>query len=259
MTDDAQGSAPAKGSASVAGGRATGAATRIIVALDYPNPRQALPLLDSLDGAECKLKIGKELFVRGGPQFVRQAAERGFDVFLDLKFHDIPNTVAQACSAAADLGVWMMNVHALGGKKMLEAARNALDKAGGSRPLLVAVTVLTSLDAHDLRQLGLMGSVEENVLRLARLAHAAGLDGVVCSPRETALLRGALGADFCLVTPGIRPSNSTADDQKRTLTPCEALQAGASYLVIGRPITRAPDPMQALRAIQSEIASLHTT
>ncbi|MCL4316060.1 MAG: orotidine-5'-phosphate decarboxylase [Gammaproteobacteria bacterium] len=228
----------------------------MVVALDYPDPRQALRLLDALDGAQCKLKIGKELFVRGGPQFVQQVARRGFDVFLDLKFHDIPNTVAQACNAAADLGVWMMNVHALGGAKMLEAARNALDKTGGSRPLLVAVTVLTSLDAHDLGEIGLTGTVEENVMRLARLTHAAGLDGVVCSPRETALLRGALGADFYLVTPGIRPSDSAADDQKRTLAPCEALQAGASYLVIGRPITRAPDPMQALRAIQSEIAPL---
>ncbi len=230
--------------------------TRIIVALDYPDPRQALPLLDLLDGAECKIKIGKELFVRGGPQFVEQVAQRGFDVFLDLKFHDIPNTVAQACIAAADLGVWMMNVHALGGRKMLEAARNALDKGRGSTPLLIAVTVLTSLDANDLSELGLTGAVEENVLRLARLAHETGLDGVVCSPRETALLRGALGADFCLVTPGIRPSDSAADDQKRTLTPSEALRAGASYLVIGRPITRAAHPMQALRAIRSEIVSV---
>ncbi len=230
--------------------------TRIIVALDYPDPRQALPLLDLLDGAECKIKIGKELFVRGGPQFVEQVAKRGFDVFLDLKFHDIPNTVAQACIAAADLGVWMMNVHALGGRKMLEAARNALDKGRASTPLLIAVTVLTSLDANDLSELGLTGAVEENVLRLARLAHDTGLDGVVCSPRETALLRGALGADFCLVTPGIRPSDSAVDDQKRTLTPSEALRAGASYLVIGRPITRAAHPMQALRAIRSEIASV---
>jgi orotidine-5'-phosphate decarboxylase len=231
-----------------------GATTRVIVALDYPDPQQALPLLESLDGAQCKLKIGKELFVRGGPRFVQQAIKHGFDVFLDLKFHDIPNTVAQACNAAADLGVWMTNVHALGGKKMLEAARNALDKRGGSRPLLTAVTVLTSLDAHDLREIGMAGAVEENVLRLARLAREAGLDGVVCSPRESALLRGALGADFCLVTPGIRPADSAVDDQKRTLTPAQALRAGASYLVIGRPITRASDPMQALRAIQSEIA-----
>lgn len=250
MTDASQGWLSGEG------GRTPGATTRIIVALDYPEPRQALPLLDLLDGAQCKIKIGKELFVRGGPQFVQQVTKRGFDVFLDLKFHDIPNTAAQACIAAADLGVWMMNVHALGGKKMLEAAREALDKRGASRPLLIAVTVLTSLDAHDLRELGMTGAIEENVLRLARLAHDAGLDGVVCSPREAALLRGALGAGFCLVTPGIRPSDSAADDQKRTLTPGEALQAGANYLVIGRPITRAAHPMRVLRAIQSEIASV---
>ncbi len=230
--------------------------TRIIVALDYSEPRQALPLLDLLDGAEYKIKIGKELFVRGGPQFVEQVVKRGFAVFLDLKFHDIPNTVAQACAAAAELGVWMVNVHALGGKKMLEAARNALDKSRSPTPLLVAVTVLTSLDMDDLRELGMAGTVEENVLRLAKLAQAGGTDGVVCSPCETVLLRAALGADFCLVTPGIRPSGTAMDDQKRTMTPAAALQAGADYLVIGRPITRAAQPMQALREIQSEIESV---
>lgn len=220
---------------------------RIIVALDFSTADAALALAERLDPANCRLKVGKELFTRAGPALVEKLAARGFDVFLDLKYHDIPNTVAAACRAAADLGVWMLNVHALGGPAMLRAAREALPAHG---PLLVAVTVLTSLDREQLEAVGLAGEPAEQVSRLAGLAGAAGLDGVVCSPREIGLLRRQMGEDFCLVTPGIRPAGSAEDDQRRVMTPAEALNAGADYLVIGRPITAAPDPLEALRAIQ---------
>lgn len=226
--------------------------SRIIVALDYDNPAKALDLLGRLEPQACRVKVGKELFCRGGPLLVEKIVARGFDVFLDLKFHDIPNTVAQACLAAADLGVWMINVHALGGVKMLEAARAALTK-NARPPLLIAVTILTSLAEEDLRDVGLSGTPAQNVLRLAALAQRAGLDGVVCSPLEAAALRAAHGPEFRLVTPGIRPAASSQDDQRRTLTPAQALHGGADYLVIGRPITAAPDPMQALRQIQIEV------
>ncbi|HKK06445.1 MAG TPA: orotidine-5'-phosphate decarboxylase [Gammaproteobacteria bacterium] len=227
----------------------------VIVALDYPAAAPALELVDRLEPGSCRLKVGKELFTRCGPDLVGQLVERGFEVFLDLKFHDIPNTVARACAAAAELGVWMVNVHASGGRRMLEAAREALESAP-HRPLLVAVTVLTSLSEAELHEIGFAGTPADNVKRLAALADESGLDGVVCSPREVAMLREARRPDFRLVTPGIRPAGADRGDQTRVMTPAEALAAGASDLVIGRPITAAPDPMAALAAIEAEIAAV---
>jgi orotidine-5'-phosphate decarboxylase len=227
---------------------------RIIVALDFPAEAPAVSLVERLDPARCRLKVGKEMFTRCGPAFVEGLVRRGFEVFLDLKFHDIPNTVAAACAAAADLGVWMMNLHASGGRAMMEAARERL-AASDRPPLLIAVTVLTSLDATDLEQIGCPGAPEDRVLRLARLARSSGLDGVVCSPREAAMVRSALGPDFLLVTPGVRPAGGEVGDQKRVMTPGEAVAAGADYLVIGRPVTAAPDPLRALQGIERDIAA----
>lgn len=225
---------------------------RIIVALDYPAAEPALALADRLDPARCRLKVGKELFTRSGPQVVSTLVTRGFDVFLDLKYHDIPNTVARACAAAADLGVWMLNVHALGGSAMMAAARDAVGD-GDDAPLLIAVTLLTSMDQQTFDQIGLKGSLTDTVLRLASLAADSGLDGVVCSAQEAQALRDRLGADFRLVTPGIRPAGSAQGDQHRTMTPAQALAAGSHYLVIGRPITAAHDPLQALIAIENSL------
>ena len=225
---------------------------RIIVALDFAAQEDALALAAMLDPKLCRLKVGKELFTAAGPALVERLAGSGFEVFLDLKFHDIPNTVASACKAAAKLGVWMLNVHALGGSRMMEAAREALEGVA-KRPRLIAVTVLTSMGPGDLKELGLPGNPRETVLRLARLAHASGLDGVVCSAQEAAPLRQELGAGFCLVTPGIRPAFSAQDDQVRIVTPAEAIRLGSDYLVIGRPITKAADPLQALQQINLEI------
>lgn len=233
----------------------TNSGSRIIVALDYPTADEALALVDRLEPGSCRLKVGKELFTRAGPELVATLGKRGFDVFLDLKFHDIPNTVAAACHAAADLGVWMLNVHALGGVRMLQAAREGVERSG-RKPLLIAVTILTSMDASDLASVGLAGSPEDNVLRLAALAESSGLDGVVCSSRETGALRARLADDFLLVTPGIRPAGSAADDQRRIMTPVEAVQSGSSYLVIGRPVTQADDPEGVLRTINSELAAV---
>ncbi len=227
---------------------------KIIVALDYDTPQAALELAQRLDPALCRVKVGKELFTTAGPALVEKLVERRFEVFLDLKFHDIPHTVAQACKAAARLGVWMVNVHALGGRKMMEAAREALEGMP-QRPKLIAVTVLTSMAGEDLAEVGLSGEPQENVLRLAKLAQGCGLDGVVCSAREAAPLRDALGKNFCLVTPGIRPASAAADDQVRIATPAQALRDGASYLVIGRPVTQAADPLQALKNINLEIGA----
>ncbi len=221
---------------------------KIIVALDYPEAAPALALARQLQPSLCRLKVGKELFVSAGPKLVEDLMALGFEVFLDLKFHDIPNTVAQACKAASALGVWMVNVHALGGRRMMEAAREALAHAM-QPPKLIAVTVLTSMGPEDLAELGIAQSPADMVLRLARLAHGCGMDGVVCSARESALLRREMGERFCLVTPGIRPPQAVADDQTRVMTPREALENGSSYLVIGRPVTRAPSPLQALREI----------
>lgn len=225
------------------------------MALDFAEVERVRSLVAQLDPQRCRLKVGKELFTHAGPSLVSELCGRGFDVFLDLKFHDIPNTVAQACRAAAKLGVWMVNVHASGGRKMLEAARAAVQEAPRP-PRLVAVTVLTSLDVTDINEIGWRGSVEDNVVRLAELTHRAGLDGVVCSPREVLLLRARFGPGFQLVTPGIRPAGAGMNDQSRTLTPRQAVEAGASYLVIGRPITAADDPVAALAAIEAEIAAV---
>lgn len=226
--------------------------SRVIVSLDFPDAKQALDLCQKLEPESCKLKIGKELFTREGPALVDQLINSNFDIFLDLKYHDIPNTVASACRAAADLGVWMLNVHASGGRAMLEAAREAIDKSSNS-PLLIAVTVLTSMSANDLSELDISGSVEDHVLLLANLARSSGVDGVVCSAMEANRLSAELGKEFCLVTPGIRPVDSNSDDQKRVMTPVEAINAGSHYLVIGRPITRAGDPLAVLNAINADI------
>jgi len=225
----------------------------IIVALDYPNREQAEALAGQLDPRLCRVKVGKELFTRAGPEVVRALVGRGFEVFLDLKFHDIPNTVAAAVSAAAELGVWMVNVHASGGPKMMAAARAALQSFGDDAPLLIAVTVLTSMDAAELATTGVGDAPDRQVLRLAALAKDSGMDGVVCSAWETRALRTALGDDFVLVTPGIRPADAVADDQSRIATPQAALADGSHYLVIGRPITRSADPLTTLRVINQDI------
>lgn len=226
--------------------------TKIIVALDYPDSASALNLVQQLDPSLCRLKVGKQLFTAAGPHLVENLVKRGFPVFLDLKFHDIPTTVGLACAAAANLGVWMMNVHALGGGAMLRAARAALGDAT-DRPKLIAVTLLTSMSEVDLREIGLQDSPQAAVLRLATLTQVNGLDGVVCSAQEAAILKQKLGAGFSLVTPGIRPASSEIGDQHRVMTPTAALAAGSDYLVIGRPITHAPDPLAALLAINQEI------
>ncbi len=230
---------------------------RVIVALDFADMMSAFALASKLDPAACAVKIGKELFTSAETGLVRELVRRGFRVFLDLKFHDIPNTVAQACAAATRLGVWMIDVHATGGSAMLKAARNAVAQTAietnRPRPLLIAITVLTSLTASDLAATGVTGTPEEQVLRLARLVQANGLDGVVCSAQEAASLRAACGPDFTLVTPGIRPAGTASHDQARTATPEGAVAAGADYLVIGRAITQAADPRQALDAINAAV------
>lgn len=225
---------------------------KIIIALDFAAAAPALALADRLDPAECRLKVGKELFTAAGPAVLEKLMQRGFEIFLDLKFHDIPNTTAQACKAAAELGVWMVNVHALGGRKMMQAAADAIANTS-QHPKLIAVTMLTSMAQDDLVDLGIVDTPAQMVLRLATLARDCGLDGVVCSAQEATLLRANLGKAFCLVTPGIRPLQASLDDQSRVMTPQAALLAGSSYLVIGRPITQAVDPLQALRNINIEI------
>ncbi|MGB2145085.1 MAG: orotidine-5'-phosphate decarboxylase [Porticoccaceae bacterium] len=225
---------------------------RIIVALDYDNSNSALTLADQLNPNQCRLKVGKELFVAAGPQLVKSLSDRGFDVFLDLKFHDIPNTVAKAVSAAADLGVWMTNVHASGGTRMMTAAREAVENHGGDM-LLIAVTVLTSMDDSDLQQVGVNSAAKDQVLALATLTKHAGLDGVVCSAQEATHLKQQLGQDFKLITPGIRLTDSASDDQRRIVSPAQAIEQGSDYLVIGRPITQAENPMQMLQKINSSL------
>jgi orotidine-5'-phosphate decarboxylase len=225
---------------------------RIIVALDFDHGEDALRLAARLDPLACAVKVGKELFTSAGPDCVRALVGQGYKVFLDLKFHDIPNTVSQACKAATRLGVWMLNVHASGGRAMLQAAREALE--GQTRPpMLVAVTVLTSLTSEDFGDVGWSGYPLDQVVRLARLAQESGLDGVVCSAQEAAVLRATFGRAFRLVTPGIRPGEPGSDDQARTMTAVQAIAAGSDYLVIGRPITRSPDPLAALQVIRTEI------
>jgi len=223
---------------------------RIIVALDLSSAEQALSLAKKLDPMLCRVKIGKELFTAAGPTIVEKLMSKGFEVFLDLKFHDIPNTVANACRVAADLGVWMINVHALGGKKMLVAARDTLPLGEAK---LVAVTLLTSIGPDDLESIGLNNEPRNVVQKLAWLAHSCGLDGVVCSALEVAQLRQTMGAGFCLVTPGIRPIDALTDDQNRIATPQMAIQNGADYLVIGRPISQAADPLLMLQLLNKEI------
>jgi orotidine-5'-phosphate decarboxylase len=227
---------------------------KIIVALDFADAQSALALADQIDPQRARVKVGKELFTRAGTSVVEALNERGFDIFLDLKYHDIPNTTAKACRAAADLGVWMVNVHTLGGPAMMAAARKAVDEAETS-PLLIGVTLLTSMDQKTFDQIGLTGTIAGTVSRLAQLAKESGLDGVVCSAHEAKQLRQDLGEDFSLVTPGIRPAGSDKGDQHRIMTPAEALNAGSSYLVIGRPITAAKDPMQALLDIEASLFS----
>ena len=225
---------------------------RIIVPLDVPDAEGALTLASRLDPKLCRVKVGKELFVSEGPGVVARLQERGFEVFLDLKFHDIPNTVAGACRAAARLGVWMMNVHASGGEAMLRAAREAVSSVARP-PILIGVTILTSLSEGDLAGVGYMGSILENVERLARLSRVCGLDGVVCSAQEAPLLRKATGEDFLLVTPGIRLAGDSTHDQARVVTPEEAVRLGANYLVVGRSITGARDPAAVLEAIRASL------
>jgi orotidine-5'-phosphate decarboxylase len=225
---------------------------RIIVALDYATANDALQMADQIDPKRARVKVGKELFTRSGPSVVTDLVSRGFDVFLDLKYHDIPHTVAKACAAAADLGVWMLNVHTLGGAAMMEAAREAVDSAS-TQPILIGVTLLTSMDQTTFEQIGLSGNMSDTVIRLAKMAKNSGLDGVVCSAQEASALRENLGEAFQLITPGIRPAGSDVGDQHRIMTPKQAIEAGSHYLVIGRPITAASDPMQALTDIEKSL------
>lgn len=227
--------------------------SKVIVALDYEKEEQALSLVDQLDPTQCRLKVGKEMFTTLGTNFIKQLHNRNFDVFLDLKFHDIPNTVARAVRSAADLGVWMVDLHASGGLRMMEEAKNILEPYGRDAPLLIGVTVLTSMEDLDLLQIGINASPMEQVIRLANLTQRAGLDGVVCSPQEVEILRSHCGKDFKLVTPGIRPIGSDFGDQRRVMTPAAAIQAGSDYLVIGRPITQSDNPADVLHSINLSI------
>ncbi len=226
----------------------------IIVALDYANPADALVMAQRLEPSACQVKVGKELFTSGGPQLIEQLHQLGFDIFLDLKFHDIPNTCAKAVLAAAKLGVWMVNVHASGGQAMMKTTQQALAQCQGRKPILLGVTVLTSMNQHELALTGIVQPIADRVLQLAKLSHGCGLDGVVCSAQETARIKQQISKKFITVTPGIRPASSAHHDQQRTMTPANAMQSGSDFLVIGRPITQAPDPMLAMQAIVDELA-----
>ena len=225
---------------------------RLFVALDYDNAEQCLALVAQLDPTQVGLKVGKELFTSAGPDLVRDLVGKGFAVFLDLKYHDIPNTVAQAVKAAAKLGVWMINIHASGGLRMLQAAREILNEVPNP-PKVIGVTVLTSMAKEDLVQIGINAEPKDQVLRLAALVKDAGLDGVVCSAQEASLLREHFGEDFILVTPGIRPADADLGDQRRTMTPAEAIAAGSHHLVVGRPITQADKPKAVCAAILASL------
>lgn len=225
----------------------------ILVALDYNDRAAALAFVDRIDPQSCRLKVGKEMFTLFGPQLVKELHQRGFEVFLDLKFHDIPNTAAHAVAAAAELGVWMVNVHASGGARMMTAAREALLPFGKDAPLLIAVTVLTSMEASDLKDIGIDASPADHAERLARLTQNCGLDGVVCSAHEAMRFKQKLGHDFKLITPGIRPAGSEAGDQRRIMTPQQAQQAGVDYMVIGRPITQSANPEATLKTILTSL------
>lgn len=227
--------------------------SKVIVALDYDDKNKAMAFVDQIEPGSCKLKVGKEMFTYFGPQFVKELVDRDFKVFLDLKFHDIPNTVAKACKAGADLGVWMLNVHASGGEKMMTAAREAIEPLGVDRPMLIAVTVLTSMDDSQLNGVGINVPLQAQVDNLATLTKQAGLDGVVCSAQENTRLKSLLGTEFKTVTPGIRPAGSAASDQIRVMTPEQAVANGVDYMVIGRPITQAADPLAVLKQINESI------
>ena len=227
---------------------------RVIVALDYDNKETALSFVAQLDPSLCKLKVGKEMFTLFGPEFVKTLVSKGFDVFLDLKFHDIPNTVAKACKAAAELGVWMVNVHASGGVPMMKAAKKAIASSSHPQTKLIAVTVLTSMDQAQLSDVIDNVTPQQQVLRLCKLTQQAGLDGIVCSAQEAQVLRQTYTDAFLLVTPGIRPKGADAGDQKRVMTPDEAIGSGVSYLVMGRPITKADDPVAVLTSVNHSIA-----
>lgn len=226
---------------------------KVVVALDFDKLKSAYNFVDKVDPSLCKLKVGKEMFTHFGPEFVKHLVDKQFKVFLDLKFHDIPNTVAKACIAAADMGIWMVNVHACGGPLMMEQARKGLEAYGLERPLLIAVTVLTSMDQAQLNAVGINRSLTEQVLHLAKLTRQSGLDGVVCSAQESSLLKREVAQDFVLVTPGIRPAGSDIGDQIRVMTPKEAVIAGSDYLVIGRPVTQAENPLQTLIDINNSL------
>lgn len=226
---------------------------KIIVALDYDNQQDALLIAQRLDPQRCRLKVGKELFTIAGPDLIKTLHELGFEIFLDLKFHDIPNTVANAVSVAAKAGVWMVNVHASGGRRMMEASANALQQLPDNNTLLIAVTVLTSMDQSDLVEIGIDLTPEQHVKRLASLAKSSGMDGVVCSAQESNMLSTELGKDFVLVTPGIRPIGADQGDQKRIMMPAEAMAAGSHYLVMGRPITQAADPIAVLKKANKDL------
>ncbi|KTD98279.1 MULTISPECIES: orotidine-5'-phosphate decarboxylase [unclassified Pseudoalteromonas] len=226
---------------------------KVLIALDYDDQETALAFVKQLSPDTCRLKVGKEMFTYFGPEFVKELIELGFDVFLDLKFHDIPNTVAKAVTAAAKMGVWMVNVHASGGFEMMTKAKVALEPFGDKAPILIAVTVLTSMDESELKRLGINKSPQEQVIYLAKLAKEAGLDGVVCSAQEASVLKAELGEYFKLVTPGIRPEGSDAGDQKRIMTPKQAIEAGSDYLVVGRPITKASNPVKVLQDVNESI------
>jgi orotidine-5'-phosphate decarboxylase len=230
----------------------TASTSRVIVALDFDNQQEALLFADQIDPSECRLKVGKELFTAAGPELVKALIDRNFDVFLDLKFHDIPNTVAKAIKAAADLGVWMANVHASGGRRMMTAAKEALNEQGGDMQL-IAVTVLTSMEEADLLEVGVQRSPSDQVMHLAHLSQKCGFDGVVCSAQEAEALKASLGADFKLVTPGIRLAASVADDQRRIVSPADAVALGSDYLVIGRPITQSETPLEMLQQINESL------
>ncbi|MCP9266905.1 orotidine-5'-phosphate decarboxylase [Xenorhabdus sp. XENO-1] len=229
----------------------------VIVALDYDNQDAALAFVDKIDPQSCRLKVGKEMFTLNGPQFIQVLHQRGFEVFLDLKFHDIPNTTARAVAAAAELGVWMVNVHASGGARMMTAAKEALLPYGKDAPLLIAVTVLTSMEQSDLLGVGINVTPAQHAERLATLTKQCDLDGVVCSAHEAQQLKAVCGQEFQLVTPGIRPEGVEAGDQRRIMTPPQAVQAGVDYMVIGRPITRAENPALALQQINHSIGIVH--
>ncbi|WP_432453499.1 orotidine-5'-phosphate decarboxylase [Agarivorans sp. QJM3NY_29] len=226
---------------------------KVLVALDYADLKQCMAFVEQLEPGSCRLKVGKEMFTLFGPHLVKELHQRGFEVFLDLKFHDIPNTVAKAVAAAAELGVWMVNVHASGGRRMMEAAKAALVPFGDKKPKLIAVTVLTSMEQADLAEIGIDLDPQQQVERLATLAKQCGLDGVVCSAQEAAALKAMLGNDFSLVTPGIRPEGSAPGDQRRIMTPSQAMAVGSDYLVIGRPITQAESPAQMLSSINQQL------